>query len=1400
MANRLVVNNSEGVIEVIGEDNAFYRELALLDERQPYISFKNAKGFSSYKTLASSILSVFKDIADFKYTYGSIFAVIRKNNGNTRAINIAYKNQSAVDQWGIINNPNFENDDAYLRIFATNNQNHSMTWSEKNYLLMAEIKLSPLFSQSKINGSEETIPGLNVDASKAKTTYIRNSNDDKEVSHEGAVIQTKDGQKLIGLNSGGAFSLSWNDGNVSSWITPSTTGTYGMECSIGGKFRFYADEDAHTKSNPSGDMSFVDTVSYEITSRPFKPISLKIVRDTKEEYFNDGTETFSVPALDTYEIAYDNEDTIQVSPGDISISAASISYFLDSGYTQPAAGTKMDPEKYNSLYVRISLNDFVNNVYQGRLKDIRYKSVKVTSISASGSFVLGSTPVSQAKNLKVSVTLNSGTSSENVPYNTGEGDLRYEFQYPNSVYDDDTKPLNIYVFSYGSSNGPYDISQMVEMKKPTILKATADYGKKLSQALINGTAIDLTDTVVKVTYSDSDTTSILTFDKDKSGGNMTFNASCLDSALADNPFDGSEKATVNVTFDDGKSEKELTIILKGKDKFGNEITPIELKIVVYEVAEIKGIALISPTTEYKVGDSFLNEEDKTIVKIWYSKQLKDNTTKEGSFKIPLRNSFSSLSVYPPRGTEFASTGTVTVRVQSIFDTSKYVTYDVIVNPAVKMSSDSTTETYRFVKNAGTFSYKTENGVCEIKDGMYVKVKFTDVIPSSDGPLKIKGEFAQSYDSEKGVKIYGYLANVNKPDLNGVLVDFNDCVPPISGSSNMTIKFPCYDKNASSFVEGCTFGTRFGHNNSLNRLFLSGNPNMPNYDIHSVEPNVANENEGSSVLEGDFSYFPDEAMCKYGESENSIVGYDVVSDSKLLVLKNKSAKERTIYFRVPNMVTMLDSSGNVMKDVSGNELKQEEYSVYMSNSPVAGVSQFSIANFNGDTVFVDDDNEVAGLDIEGIVGDSQRQANTRSHYIDRKLKGFDMSKANLETFGRYLILDIPNVAAFITDRETISNGQYEWWRIDSMGSRCFMEMDGELYYATEDGTLCKLVEGEYSDKNRYFINVALGDMSYEKDIILSEEYTNIFDEDYLFTWRTKPKTDSYKTEDAYMAWIYSKVIDATFGDSTEAKIDKENNVIKVKGDYVKRLGSLNKVYLNPINGAFENTMYGKPFSLSEVEDENDLLSIGTGKSNTFELLDEDGVVVNLSDAKYANGFRVCRRLDGEIPARKSKNGEIQLYDGNGDDAKPLDLIRYGGQDGKMQISGVLTKILNIKSRLVSAPLMISTANWFKHVIKMDISEGTNDVSDIAVAYCNNKIPYIVEDSVMDRGQTIDLGMFSFLDVDFSTDFYTRTYTIGRELKCIKYISVAFASDKDMNSVVPSVSLTYTVSRLSRGVGD
>lgn len=1397
MANRLVVNNGEGVISVIGENNALYRDINLLDEKQPDAVFRYGSNQGSWRANLSSIAEILKS-PYFNALSIEAFCVIKKKSGKTRYIAIATRKitNHVAENVSIKNNPSFEKDDEYARIFVSQ-INHTTSW-DQGYLIMAEVSLSPLLSIMRSNSGEETVIGLNVNTSNAKTTYIRNSIDDKEVSHDGAIVQTKDKQELTGLNSGEGFSLIWNDGNVSSWIDPSNTGTYGVECTIGGKLRFYADEDAYASSKSSGDMSFYDFASYVIISRPFKPISLRIVNNANEEYFNDGSQDFAKPVSEHYVVTYDNEEETQAYPSNVLTSAPQVAYYLDEGCTQNAVNVKMDPSKYNSLYVRISLNDFVNNVYQGRLKSIAYKQTMVDSVSASGSFILGSTPISQINSINVSATLNSGTSNNNVPYNIGVGNLRYEFQYPNSVYDDDTKPLNIYIFSYGAYSIAYDISKTVEMKKPEISEATAITGKRLSQALINGTAIDLTDTIVKVTYKDSDATNTLKFDKGNKGENGTFRALCTE--LQNNPFDGSEKATVNVTFDDGKLEKELTLVLEGKDKFGSKINPVNLKIVVYEVAEIKGIALISPTTEYKVGDSFLNEEDKTVVKIWYSKQIGTNTTKEGSFKIPLRNSFSSLSVYPPRGTEFASTGTVTVRVQSIFDTTKYVTYDVIVNPAVKMSSDSTTETYRFVKCNEPLTYKTENGDCNIKIGTYVKVKFTDTIPSSEGALTIKGGFARGYDSDKGVKIYGYLDNVGKTNQNGVLVDFNDCVPPISGSSNMTIKFPCYDKSASSFVEGCTFGTRFGHNNSLNRLFLSGNPNMPNYDIHSVEPNVANENEGSSVLEGDFSYFPDEAMCKYGESENSIVGYDVVSDSKLLVLKNKSAKERTIYFRVPNMVTMLDSSGNVMKDVSGNELKQEEYSVYMSNSPVAGVSQSSIANFNGDTVFVDDDNEVAGLDIEGIVGDSQRQANTRSHYIDRKLKGFDMSKANLETFGRYLILDIPNVAAFITDRETISNGQYEWWRIDSMGSRCFMEMDGELYYATEDGTLCKLVEGEYSDKDRYFIDVALGDMSSDKVIITDSNYTDIFNKENLFTWRTKPKTNSYKKEDSYMAWIYSKVIDATFGDSTEAKIDKEKNLIKVKGDYVKSLGSLNKVYLNPILGSFEKAMYGEPFSLCEVEDENDLLSIGTGKSNTFKLLDKNGKRVNLSEAKFANGFSVCRRLDGEIPARKSADGEIQLYDGNGGDAKPLDLIRYGGQDRKMQISGVLTKILNIKSRLVSAPLMISTANWFKHVIKMDISEGTNDVSDIAVAYCNNKIPYIVEDSVMDRGQTIDLGMFSFLDVDFSTDFYTRTYTIGRELKCIKYISVAFASDKDMNSVVPSVSLTYTVSRLSRGVGD
>ena len=139
------------------------------------------------------------------------------------------------------------------------------------------------------------------------------------------------------------------------------------------------------------------------------------------------------------------------------------------------------------------------------------------------------------------------------------------------------------------------------------------------------------------------------------------------------------------------------------------------------------------------------------------------------------------------------------------------------------------------------------------------------------------------------------------------------------------------------------------------------------------------------LNGNFTYFEDLSYCFYGETDNKIVGYDIVSNDKLLVLKDKSDKETTVYFRTPRLISAISGSGEEQRGLNNEVLYQEVFALVQGNNSVAGVNPNSITNLNGDTLFISDENKIVGLDLEGIVGDNQRYANTRSIYIDEALK-------------------------------------------------------------------------------------------------------------------------------------------------------------------------------------------------------------------------------------------------------------------------------------------------------------------------------------------------------------------------------------------------------------------------------
>lgn len=1219
--------------------------------------------------------------------------------------------------------------------------------------------------------------GLTLDISEAKTSYIW-------VAESGEFDTS--GVKPY-----------FNGGEVdSSYVTYSheaidytASGTYAINAVLPIRFTFTGFGDDYT-------LEKTYSASYSVTARPFSISSVEMIGTDPKTYYSTGTE-FSKPSGATFRVNYDTGSSV-----DYRYDGDRVTYWLDEGFTETAEGAVISSD--TTIYVRIETGDFAGNVGSCSY-GISVTQVKVSSVSASGEFVLSNTVYAEwsAGNISITAEFTDGSSIE-LPYSTASGFYATNGKTnPIYSYTDaaaKTVTLRIYVNCYGATSGPIQV--VLGAKAPSISSCSVISGDSLSTSIVNGAgSIDLTDTRLSVSYSDSDYVDSLVFGDGSSAGTFSVGSAEQESTgnavLQGYSYDGSEN--VSIAISDGFSDR-IKLLLSGRDRYGSSVGSAspEIAVSVYEVTDILGISLISAKISYSVGEAFLNPSDDTSVRLYFE----DASGDKRSIDIPLSSSYSSLSIYPTKGTVFQTAGSVTVRVQSVFDTSKYVTYDLSVSRNVSYEGETKVLNFRFAKLPSDWEYGTEHGTISLPKGTYVKISSDEYDEFAEG-----GSLASSYDSEDGIRIYGYLKNVyvrdggylylstdsgkSSPIADGEisassLVDFNDYLPEIDGDSNCAMQFPCYDPEASSFVDGCSFGVRFGHNNSLNRLFISGNPDKPNYDIHSCEPNLTNEDAYSSQSqEGDFSYFPDEAMCKYGEAENSVVGYDVVSNTKLLVLKDRSSSERTVYFRIPYMATMLDSSGNAMLDLSGNALTQEEYQVQMSNSSVSGISNFAIANFNGDTLFVDEDNEIAGLDIEGIIGDSQRQASSRSHFIDGELASLDLSESSLFTFGKHVILDVPGKACYAAERGSASSGQYGWWKLDPMNSRAQMELYGTLYFSDPDGGLWKISDG-HSDRSRAFCEAAV---SVDDYIVVPTEITDAMGGDCDYSWET------YGNGDGYESRIYAHLF-STKGTKAYGDISGDSIMLKATDEgreTAKMIGDLTDLYIcgGSSPSGFPAEYYGKPFHLIyRTSDDADYCAC-------YSLTDGDGNALTGLGEKFPYGIKFCVMLEGGITAAKKGDGEIRLI---GDGGKPLDITTYGEQTDRASIKGALICESAIASEFVTAPLLISSSNWFKHIIKMDVTQGSDEESDVSVAYCSNRLPATNGVELKDPSSYFNLNDLSFKSIDFATKFPVRAYTIAREIKAAKYVCVAFASRSAKDSVLPTVSLTYSVSRLSRGIGD
>jgi hypothetical protein len=385
---------------------------------------------------------------------------------------------------------------------------------------------------------------------------------------------------------------------------------------------------------------------------------------------------------------------------------------------------------------------------------------------------------------------------------------------------------------------------------------------------------------------------------------------------------------------------------------------------------------------------------------------------------------------------------------------------------------------------------TEFSAYEVEKELNLTPSFvgsTSATFSTNNGLWIVANLYYGSDSENGYLQIPYNTSGTPLSFLGQnsLTDF---YPPILGTSNMELTFPLYVEGYTEKVVKNKFGKLFGYNGAKNRLFLAGNPDQKNVTQRSSPVNFYTQEQGKvTAVDEDLSYFSDLDYNIVGSMDNAISGLEVLSDNKLLILKEDNKEDATIFTVSASVIDATAYDGSRVTALDGTSLKEEIYLADTGNIGDGLASHKLVTTLNGDTLFL------SKLGVRGVVAErslptAPRSSVSRSSLINKILKEnykFISNSALTVYKGKaYLYL---NGTIYVADENyRTENGEYEWWILkgeeitpengvsffNNFNIKNFFEHDGELYfydYGTEgflsgyNTRFYKFVSNQYVDK-------------------------------------------------------------------------------------------------------------------------------------------------------------------------------------------------------------------------------------------------------------------------------------------------------------------------------------------------
>lgn len=278
------------------------------------------------------------------------------------------------------------------------------------------------------------------------------------------------------------------------------------------------------------------------------------------------------------------------------------------------------------------------------------------------------------------------------------------------------------------------------------------------------------------------------------------------------------------------------------------------------------------------------------------------------------------------------------------------------------------------------------------------------------------------------------------DLSKGQVIFSSAVgkPVIDNRDNVRIKYKKIIESNKSQINKCSMICVYGYAGANNRVFMAGNPDLPNIISYSHINNV--------------TYIPADNTIVAGLEVVPLTGLVRLNDGKMAALKDVSDTDATL-FRIGYATFNGEERFNIEGSVKG---------------------EGNISNYAHDTLI----NEPLILTSNGVFAlntatlTDEIYVYHKSYYIDAKLKQEPNLKnaVGISNDGKYYLAINDHVyvadSRFKTTNSNskYSNYQYEWFYWTNLPVKIWFVWNNELYFGDKYGNICKFRDN--NDENRF----------------------------------------------------------------------------------------------------------------------------------------------------------------------------------------------------------------------------------------------------------------------------------------------------------------------------------------------